>query len=522
MQPSLGGLLLSFLHLIALCSASNAGLMVTTSTGSFTGMLNPRYNNVREFRSVPYAKPPVGERRWLPPANLSRSSKHSTSIRFPPSCPQYVSGIHSVWSDIVPQYFINDGNFNTTAGLQAQSSAEDCLKLAIWTPANATSNSSLPVLMFMTGGGFSTGGIDIDYQVPPSWVSRTQSHIVVTINYRVNIMGFPNAAGLDDQNLGILDQRMALEWLHANVKSFGGNPNAITLWGQSAGSMSTSYHSYAYYGNPIAAGYFMQSGTALKPLGTPDVTHTNFTFVAKNLGCDFPEDADAELDCMRQVPINMIINFWGQYSDSGKTPALRFAPIADERIIFSNYTARAEAGLVAKVPAISSNAANEAASLSTYPANNVTAGPYQVAVDAATLSDWICDSANNSALRKAGGLTTYRYQHASNFSNISPLDWLGAYHSSDLPFNFGTYGIVRGNGTAFEREVSETMQNYIYAFITDPENGPRQLGWVPFDPDAADGGTMLRFGADGLAVQNVTGNEVDGPCFGIGTYDSSP
>ena len=82
---------------------------------------------------------------------------------------------------------------------------------------------------------------EVTGQRPQSWVNRTQAHIVVTINYRVNIFGFPNTAALDSPNLGILDQRLALEWVYANIASFGGDPDSIMLWGQSAGSQNVMW-----------------------------------------------------------------------------------------------------------------------------------------------------------------------------------------------------------------------------------------------------------------------------------------
>jgi carboxylesterase type B len=171
----------------------------------------------------------------------------------------------------------------------------------------------------MTGGGLQTGGVNIEWQFPTSWVERTQEHIVVTINYRLNIFGFPNARGLAAQNLGILDQRMALEWVRDNVAAFGGDPTKITQWGQSSGSISTDIHSHAFYADPIARGYFLQSGTVLTQAAAfpfVDTTHSNFSFVARHFGCAFPADADpdgaAELDCMRPVPFAQIENFIGQ------------------------------------------------------------------------------------------------------------------------------------------------------------------------------------------------------------------
>lgn len=92
--------------------------------------------------------------------------------------------------------------------------------------------------MFWTGGGFQTNGILVPGQLPPSWVSRTQSHVVVTINYRMNILGFPDAGGIQDQNVGLLDQRLALEWVRDNIAYFGGDPSRIMIWGQSVSTVS--------------------------------------------------------------------------------------------------------------------------------------------------------------------------------------------------------------------------------------------------------------------------------------------
>ena len=113
------------------------------------------------------------------------------------------------------------------------------------------------MLIFLPGGAFQTGGINSGYYSPTSWIERSQSHIVITINYRVNIFGFPNAPGLAEQNLGILDQRIALGWVRDNIAAFGGDPHAITQWGQSAGSMSSDIHAHAFPEDPIARAYFL-------------------------------------------------------------------------------------------------------------------------------------------------------------------------------------------------------------------------------------------------------------------------
>lgn len=253
-------------------------LTVITSTGIYTGLIDPESPNTRQFRSIAFAQPPVLSRRWLSPQKLPQSIELYDSDTFPPSCPQFVSKIPTLNN----QYFakgtlIKNGNQNDTSSLSGAETSEDCLYLAVWTPAHATSLSKLPVLFFMSGGGFSTGGVDISYQMPTDWIERTQSHLVVTINYRLNIFGFPNARGLTDQNLGMLDQRAALEWVRDNIVQFGGDPEKITMWGQSAGSISADAHAHAFYDEPIAHAYFLQSGTVFSSAAVNDATYSNFS-----------------------------------------------------------------------------------------------------------------------------------------------------------------------------------------------------------------------------------------------------
>jgi carboxylesterase type B len=141
-----------------------------------------------------------------------------------------VSAVPIAWAlNITGNLIVNYGE-SLTAGLVAQNSDEDCLSLAVWTPAWATKESKLPVVVYLTGGGDVTGGINIPTQLPANWVHRTQNHIVVTTNYRVNIFGYPNARALgDNANFALQDQRMAVEWVQENIASFGGDPSQITL-----------------------------------------------------------------------------------------------------------------------------------------------------------------------------------------------------------------------------------------------------------------------------------------------------
>lgn len=193
------------------------------------------------------------------------------------------------------------------------------------------------------GGSFQTGGEDVPYQIPAQWVNRKPDHLVVSFNYRLNIFGYPNAAGLDNQNLGIMDQRSAIEWCKRNIAAFGGDPDRMVIWGQSAGSIGVDQYNFAYAKEPLVSGLMMDSGTAYSPTYAHDKQHTNFTFVADHVGCPGLGDYPAkQLACMKGKSAHDIEHFIAKYHESGATPALdNFYPVPDDKLIFSNYTQRA-------------------------------------------------------------------------------------------------------------------------------------------------------------------------------------
>jgi carboxylesterase type B len=279
----------------------------------------------------------------------------------------------------------------------------------------------------------------------------------------------------------------------------------ITLWGQSAGAASVDFNNFAFYDNPIVTGFFGQSGTAMLPITSADTTHSNFSFVASQLGCDHSNPAK-ELECMRQVSWEDIEAFVGGYTDNGTMPAVAFGPIPDEKIIFPDYPKRYKQNKVSQRPAIFSNCQDEGNSLVTYHHSGID----EKAARELTLNAFLCPSTETSKLRTQAGLTTYRYEYAGNFSNVSPLPWMGPYHASDLPMLFAThqdYTNGEGHSTPFEYAVSERMEDLVFSFMLDPESGPEKHGW----PNYASG-KMLKFGADGKVMQTVSVQSVDGVC----------
>ncbi len=169
--------------LISLAKALTPQLTVETKTGTITGIINGTTPNVRQFLSIPFGQPPVGDLRWEAPVAVNTScSTQIDATQYPKSCPQFRSSIKSIYNQVIVPWIPAAYDQSPTAGESLQSSQEDCLYLAVWTPVNATNTSSLPVLFFITGGAFQTNGIDVPVQIPSHWVERTQSHVVVTIN----------------------------------------------------------------------------------------------------------------------------------------------------------------------------------------------------------------------------------------------------------------------------------------------------------------------------------------------------
>ncbi|KAJ5925762.1 hypothetical protein N7454_007272 [Penicillium verhagenii] len=453
-----------------------SNLTVETRTGTFIGMLNDTYSNVRQFLRVPFAQPPIGDLRWLPPHRLPESSRRIDSTRYGPACPQYVSSNDGMWSEYEPTSLLLSVGEADNQGSTAWSSSEDCLSLAIWTPSDAEKTSKLPVALFVTGGGGVTGGIEVPSQLPSHWVSRSQEHIVVTINYRLNIFGNPKSKALKDTSLTLLD-----------------------LWGQSQGAALTHLYTLAFPDDALATkfGIISQPPTVTINLTETDDVYQDFHIVAQGLGCNYGDDAEAELECMRQVSWVQIEEYINRYNGTTSLSFTNYIP--DEKYIFANETLRYLSGKVARGPAIRSDASREQAN-------------EDETVTMEVEGEWICTAYEDSILRAYLGLETYRYLWAGNFSNISPVPYLGAFHWSDLLMIFGTYMTDSGDISQLEVMTSETMQDYILAFLKDPSTVGSTVGWPPFNANAPHGGLILEFG-NHTSVKNITGEFLEAGCW---------
>ncbi|KIW10075.1 hypothetical protein PV08_11035 [Exophiala spinifera] len=475
--------------------AQDSDLVVKTNHFTIRGTLETNMTNVRVFRRIPYAEPPLGVLRFKPPVTKKPETEILDGTKFGNSCIQLNNGQPTAYTTYLPGFLLAPG---ATTG-------EDCLSLILWAP-RAKANQSFPVIVYIPGGGFTSGGANSQYKYGGPIVRDNQDVIVISINYRVNIFGYPNAASLGRHNLnpGLLDQRKAVEWVYENVAAFGGDPTRITLWGQSAGGSSVDKYAYAWADDPIVQGLIADSGVA-GLLGTSASDTSNFTYIAQQLNCT-QKDVDDQFTCVQQKNATDIINILDNYNatkNGGKS--LSFVPTGDNETSWSSYKDLEAKGKFAKIPFLTGNNNNEFATLVAFNPN----GPNETLVQQLTNASMACPAGDAARARTEHGIPAWRYRYLGQFPNLNPVPWLGAYHSSELPMVFGTSTLL-GPNTALENRTSHYMQDAWLAFVRDPQNGLKNYGW-PLYNDTTNSLAQLGLNGSDTAVF-ARGNTYDQTC----------
>ena len=479
---------LIFCAAAVLPAQANDHLVVKTDKGKVRGKLSAD-GQVREFLGIPYAAPPVGDLRWRPPQAAKKWHEVFDATNFGHRCIQT-----ETYRDMV---FRDPGQ------------SEDCLNLNVWAPAKH--KGKLPVMVWIYGGGF-TGGATSEPRQDGVHLAH-KGVIVVSMNYRLGIFGFlatPELAAESPHhaagNYGLMDQTAALQWVKKNIKRFGGDPKRVTIFGESAGSLSVA----AQMASPLAQGLFVraigESGgiftrptSEYKPLAEREKTDPAFTRevlgtsdLAKLRAMSW-QDILAKLEAHKgQRPFWPDVDGWflpqseAQIYAEGKqahVPLLagwnRDEPWAGVAryptpVTPESFKAEAEQEFGPR--------AGEFMKL--FPANT-QAEAERSAIDLAgakfiTYSTWVWLQAQ----LKTGDAPVYHY----HFMRPSPADKFhpagsGAFHSDEIEYVFGTLDSRHGaQWQPADYALSEQMQTYWTNFAkTGNPNGEGLPHWPQYD-----------------------------------------
>jgi para-nitrobenzyl esterase len=463
-------------------------------------LIGKQVGQVKEFLGIPYAAPPVGAKRWQPPAQ-ERSYLLRDATRFAKHCAQPASPFG------------------------VASTSEDCLYLNVFAPASLkTLFTPAPVMVWFHPGAFLYGESD-DYN-PTELVKR--GVVVVTVNYRLGALGFTAHPALSAEatdhtsgNYGFLDQQAALRWVKRNIRNFGGDPNSVTIFGESAGGVSV----YSHLASPASAGLFhraiAQSGMYAfaqeqPTLATAETTGQTF---ASALGC-----TSQNLACMRAASVSQVLS-------TQSTSATGYLPIVDGTVLTQPTLTALFTGQFNRVPIMQGTTHDEfrlfvATEFELHGAP-VTSETYRadiaavLHVDAAT-ADGIAtyfypeSQFDNSAALALGAigtdaifacasrsmaraLTEFVPMFVYEFSDANaPQDVLppvsfpyGAYHGSEVQYILDAQDGAAGF-TSGQAQLASTMKTYWAQFArTSDPNGNGAPAWASYQQDSNNGFQQL-------------------------------
>ncbi|KAK1962265.1 carboxylesterase [Colletotrichum sublineola] len=455
-------------------------LTVETSNGPITGHLASNSSSVLEYLGIPYVKPPIGNLRFaLPEPFTSNKSFHASKFGF--DCPLSPSPQVN-YPDMTPQAQRIIDYFASSAGTPQ---SEDCLTLNIWTrrSTNKARSSKNPVIVFFYGGRFAIGNTNSPFY-NGKYFAAAQDVVVVTVNYRLNIFGFPGAPG-QPQNLGLRDQRAAVEWVRDNIAGFGGDPTKIIIAGQSSGGVAVDYWSYAYTEDPIVTGLIAPSGNVFSfPINSPGVPERNWNAVAAAVNCLNATDIMA---CMRTRKWEDIKKAAAAVRPTSSSSVLRaippFYPTVDNEIVFPDYVSLTKAGKSSSLPVLFGNNNNEDGYYR-IPAYGNGVVPTSDQVASFLLESFTCPNSYQAKARRERGVSTWVYRYFGDWDNTRLFPTSGAYHGVDLHMIFGASEDVSGIAPSVpQKQTTALMQKVWATFANDPLDGLSSvIGWPKFDP----------------------------------------
>ncbi len=452
-----------------------------------------RIDGVLRWLGVPYAAPPTGARRFLPPAEPACFEGVYEATTWPPPCAQY-----------------DDAS-------EAAEGEEDCLYLNVWAPEGA--DGTTPVLVFVHGGGnmFGStseivGGVRL---YDGEELARRSGAVVVTLQYRLNIFGFAVDAALDplfpeglSGNLGLRDQLAALAWVQENIAAFGGAPDKVLLFGESGGASDVC----ALVASPAAAGLFRaaaaQSGGCGGRNREEQRAWTDQVFSAA--GC--PPGPDRR-DCVQGLDAATLLSAMAGLPSSGPT-GLRIpqaGPTIGDEIVPIAPVDAFQSGAVATVPFVLGSNADETASalfgipknlgaaeyenmvrstfrtrasevLAHYPVS-AYATPHDALVQLTTDLQFTCPTRRYARALAEGGGTAYRNFYTKVLDQRPATAALGASHGIELYLLFQALDRAGYPATEADRTLESALRGYWVSLAThgDPNAGDAPVAWPRYD-----------------------------------------
>jgi len=444
------------------------GPIVDAPAGKIEGQMN---GTLRIFKCIPYALPPVGQARWKPPSPMPRWADVRNAMEFGPACYQPTIKIQTVYTrDPLPM-------------------SEDCLTLNIWAPADAR---KAPVFFWIYGGAL-TAGASREALYDGAVLATARGIVVVSINYRLGVLGwlaYPELSAESPQgvsgNYGLLDQIEALRWVRRNIGAFGGDPSNVTIAGESAGALSVMYLMAA----PPARGLFAKAiAESAYMISTPELKQRRY-------GSAAAEESGTRLAAALHMPNLGALRAMDAHTLADAAPAAGYAPwgTIDGQILPRQLVDVFDRGEQAPVPLLAGFNAGEIRSLRAlaprppanaveyeriireryldladdflkrYPSTNMEESILATTRDA--LYGWTAER----LVRKQAALPVPSYLYY--FDHGYPAEdsaGLHAFHASELPFVFGTFGATPPNwpkipATPQETSLSEAMIGYWTSF----------------------------------------------------------
>lgn len=465
------------------------GPLVEAPAGPIRGVED---GGLEVYKGIPFAAAPVGDLRWRPPVPAPVFESEFDAGEFGPACMQYRADPASIYAENLKKV------------------SEDCLSLNIWRPKDA---KDAPVFVWIYGGSLRSGANSLSMYDGAALAAR--GVIVVSINYRLGVLGYMAHPELSAEspegvsgNYGLLDQIEALRWIQKNIAAFGGDPDNVTVAGESAGALSVMY----LMASPLARGLFHKAiAQSAYMISTPALKEARYGFpsaeaigayVAGKLGAENIA-AMREMDAAALVKKSLEAGYiaWGTVDGAVLPDELvnvfdrgEQAPVP----ILAGFTSGEIRSLRVLLPKAPKNAEEyetairggygdlAGAFLQRYPASNIDESMLAATRDA--MYGWTSERLVRKQIEAGAEGYLYLFDHGYPAADKAGLH---AFHASEIPYMFGAIGNTTPTwpeipDTPRERRLSDAMVGYWSSFAKD--GAPRAKGehdWKPYSVDKA-------------------------------------